>query len=186
MEAAMVIILFTGLSASGKTTLSRELAAKYNIVRIDAHQTIHDIAIDAGYERGRDWVKAVGSEEVYRACTESLIKQLNYHKEQSVLFIDEIVDKKMLNVIQTTLPMAEIVTIYIKADPKARLEFMGKRIDEHNQSKIMAEIDFIDGLKMEAGLREIIESADAIILNRGTVEELMDKTEEKLQAFNLS
>ena len=63
---------------------------------------------------------------------------------------------------------------------------MGKRINEQNKSKIIQEIDFIDGLKMEAGLREIIESADAIILNQGTIQELLDKTEEKLLAFNLN
>ena len=61
----MNIYIFTGLSASGKSILSRAFAERLEIPRVDLRAIIHEKAGESGFDRGRDWIRSVGTEKVF-------------------------------------------------------------------------------------------------------------------------
>ena len=106
----MKILIFAGLSASGKSTISEKVGASLNIPRIDIQSFIHNSAKTAGFDRGRDWILNMGIVETLNQTRTNLITEidknrnlrdlinLNFHLTISVFFL-----LKQTDTIESTL-----------------------------------------------------------------------------------
>jgi len=76
----MNIFLFTGLSATGKTTIARFLRERLGIPVVDERKILHQLAEREGYPRTRHWLESVGLQVV---LDEALQETVRVIKEQS-------------------------------------------------------------------------------------------------------
>lgn len=171
----MNIFLFAAPSASGKTTISTAVSLKYDLPRIDLHQILHDLAVEYGYARAREWVLSVGLEEVLNLTRMRLFEKIETNKNARGIIIDEVIDEGTLNLIKDAYPESNIKTIFVEAHQHDRVRFISKRINADDETHALEEIQFIDGLKQRLGITGVIEQAEVRINNYGRIEEAVDE-----------
>ncbi|MCX6784743.1 MAG: AAA family ATPase [Candidatus Komeilibacteria bacterium] len=160
----MRIFIFTGPSAVGKSTIAKRLAQGLHLPIIGEREIIHQLAQQNGFNRGREWLKAVGSAEpILKAVNQETINAIKNHGGIS-LIIDGSYDPELLKMIRAELPQAEIVIINVTADKTLREQRMGGRLGQELEAA-KEELIWIDGWKKRIGLQQIIEQADITINN---------------------
>lgn len=168
----MNIYVFTGLSASGKSTISKEFSKRLGIPRIDLHRIIHVKAEEAGFARGRDWINFVGIETALNETRQHILRAISENRNEKGIVIDEVVDPATLNAIKLECSDDEVRVIYMKTNRHDRTKLMTKRLGVKDCAEIRqakGERRFIDRQKERAGIREIIGGADIRIWNNGKV-----------------
>lgn len=158
----MNFFLFVAPSASGKTTISKAVSERYNLPRIDIHQILHVLAIRHSYTRAREWVIAVGLEEVLNLTRMQVLEEIETNKNPRGIVIDEIIDGDTLDLIKGRYPESDI-------------KFISKRIDAKDESQALEEMLFIDRLKQKLGIDKILEQVEIRISNHGRVEDVIDE-----------
>lgn len=176
----MNIILFTGLSASGKSTISKEVSKKLDLPRIDIHAIIHDIALQKGFPRARNWILETGIPRALEETRESLVKETENARNREGVIIDEVLDPETFDLLKHRFAEDEFCTVYIKTNRHDRKRFMANRLGKKTK-EAKREIRFIDGLKERVGTRDIIEAADYKFENFGTLEDIAYEIAKTLQ-----
>jgi dephospho-CoA kinase len=173
----MNILLFTGLSASGKSTISRKLSERQRIPRLDIHQIIHELA--EGYDRGREWIAEIGETEALHITNQELFQQTKKQTELgiSTIIIDEVINMEM---VESLSRLGAPHIIHVKANRHDRIHFMRQRLDTKNSSVAKDELRYIDSRKETMGIREVIENRQVVVVNTGHVDSVCALLEEEL------
>lgn len=155
----MKIAIFTGLSASGKSTISKVVSDRLGLPRIDIHSIISEEAHRGGYSRARDWILKTGVKESLDRSREILLDQIKHNRNRSGIVIDEVLDPTTLHKIKERFPGDQIEIVYIKTNRHDRKKFMSKRLGTQNESEAQKERRFIDMMKHAVGIKEIVSQA---------------------------
>lgn len=159
----MKLVLLTGYSCTGKTTISKLLSEREGFYFISIHAIISKIAIERGYLRGRKWFKNEGIQSISKILSEflcSFVKQSNEDK----IVIDDIYDLNLLNSINENFPNSKSMLIALKSMNSCRLNRMSERA-EADITTAESELKLYDSFKFEAGIEAVIEKADFFIMN---------------------
>jgi len=166
----MKIILFTGLSASGKSVISKKVSEKLGLPRINLHAIIHEIAAQKGFPRARNWISAVGVEQSLEETRSRLANLIEEMRNRKGVIVDEVVDPATLAFLESQFREDEFCSVYIRANRHDRKRFMDKRLGGKDRREAQREIHFIDHLKEEVGIAQIIENVDYRFENFRNVE----------------
>lgn len=177
----MKIFLFTGLSASGKSTISKKVSNDLELPRIDLHSIIHDIATQGGYERARNWIMAIGTENALHEARKKLALEMDFARNSRGIIVDEILDVETLSFLKNRFSEDEFCSIYIRANRHDRTQFMLKRLDKANKKEALKEIRFIDSMKNRAGIKEIVSNADYKFNNFTTLEKITENVQSAIE-----
>lgn len=178
----MNIFLFTGLSASGKTIISKKLSDRQEIPRLDIHKVIHELA--EGYSRGRDWIEEVGEEKALKEANKELLMRVKREVDSNInaLIVDEVIN---MNMVKRLERLGETHIIYIKANRHDRNHFMRWRLRTDDKSEAKKELRYIDSRKEKMGIREVIENREIEIINTGDPEIVYSNLEQELHSRGL-
>lgn len=163
----MRIILFTGLSASGKTIIARQTADKLDLPLVEYHLLMHNEAESRGFTRIRDWMKQIGGfENALREVHIPLVEKIEESRGSKGIVIDQIVDLNTLGFLKEHLPADELYIIFVRSNRHDRKHWAIKRDPQHGWEDMLLK----DRLKFKAGINKIIENADLRIDNISSIE----------------
>lgn len=165
----MNILLFTGMSASGKSSLSKAVAAHYNIPRINVHQLIHQQAENRGYKRIRERLSDLDSvRTLFEEVRVPLMDRIEASRNERGVIVDQVVDSETLRVLRERFPEDSFYIVYVKSNRHDRKYWAQTRDGEEG----VADIRIKDKVKNAVGIRYIIEQSDVTVINNSTLEDL--------------
>lgn len=181
------ILLFTGLSASGKSTVAEKLGKEIGAPVISLRQDVlHPLAIENGYERARYWILATGENpsliELERARLAQVIDLQSKTSTSRNIIVDDLIDPGTPGFLRQSFNKSRVLMIFIKSNRHLRKRWIIKRTNASNKEAI-AEQKWLDGIKIQAGIFQSIREADFRIKNTGRVEDAV--AELKLLLGNL-
>jgi geranylgeranyl pyrophosphate synthase/adenylate kinase family enzyme len=152
----MDMVLFTGYSCSGKTTVSNLLAQREGYHLISIHPIISNLSKQHGYARGRELFRNKGVEKTSFWVAEYLAKYLSRNNFDKVV-IDDIYDNCLLSSIFENFPCEKKVLIALETNYEKRLTRMSGRICSSDDAS--EELKLYDLFKNEANICSVIEKA---------------------------
>lgn len=176
----MKIILFTGLSGSGKSTIANRVGEGLGLPVVNFHQIVHGLANSKGFKRTRDWVYSNGIERVLAESRTGLISAVEIAKNEKGVIIDEVLDPQTLALLKESFSQDEFLTVYIRVSRGERKHWLAKNSEGNKPAVAIREMRHIDYLKEKAGIREIIEGANIRIENFRGIDEVTTQLIERL------
>lgn len=177
----MKIFLFTGLSTSGKSSISKRVSQMLNIPRVDLRSILHIKAQEAGYIRARDWVLANGIDQTLGQVRILMEKQIIQLRNDRGLIIDEVLDLNTLNYFTDRFGEDEFHIIYIRTNRHDRNRFMTKRLGIRSKKEALLEMKFLDKLKESVGIKDIIERANFRFQNYSRLDDIVSLVADTLE-----
>lgn len=177
----MKILLFTGLSGSGKTTIARKIGNELELPVISTRGLLHAAATQKGFARIRYWLAEAGFDDILREGREKMAEAIEEEKKRGEkgVIVDDIFDPEMLAALSQRFPNEKIQLIYTETSREIREERMIVRIDADREEAIK-ELTFLDGVKAEAGIAEVIQAAEIKIENSGELGETLNELRREL------
>lgn len=169
----MKIFLMTGESATGKSTIARQVSNDLQIPFLGEREIIHSLATRNGFPRGRLWVASIGVEGAFDNLLTETIDRIEQVDGTSVV-IDGAYDSRLAD--ELTNRTHEPFIICVRAPYALRLKRMQKRLGNSSEEDALAEMRLIDGFKSRAGMHEIAARAHLTIHNDSTFDESVRKT----------
>jgi cytidylate kinase len=163
------LILFTGLSGAGKSSLAQRISHRFSFHLIGEREVLHKLAEEAGFKRSRLWVANDDFEKILQAARLETSKQIQECGSNQVV-LDGVYDKSMIPFLNKLLPDFIQLSFFIDAKYSTRLLRIAARmhVDEREAT---IEQEFIDGYKERAGINEVINQADIVIDNNNNLEQ---------------
>lgn len=174
------VLLFTGWSASGKSTLAKEVNQNLGYFYIKERDILHDLAIASGFRRTREWLAAKGTQNVFQAATKETVRQISDLGSANCL-IDGSYDRCLPHILRANLSYTRVTIISVIASLEERERRMmgrlGVSLEEARKEK-----NLIDGFKRDAGIEDLISHADISIDNMRPLVEAVSQLESGLKA----
>ncbi|MDO8638074.1 MAG: AAA family ATPase [Candidatus Daviesbacteria bacterium] len=180
----MEILLFTGYSASGKSTIAGEINKKLNFYYLGEREILHNLAVSLGYKRTREWLQHDGNEALLEAARAETIARIKEVDSKQGIILDGSYDHKLPSILKNTFPEARQLIICVALDDQMRKERMSVRLGE-SAEKAEEERDIIDDFKRKAGIGNIIRTADVTINNVVSLTELVITLNKKLEHLGI-
>lgn len=168
----MTILLFTGWSAAGKSTIARRLGEDLEMPVVGARKVLHQVANKRGFTRIRYWLAANGIEEVLNEGLLAGLEEIRASRGTRGVIWDDAFDPRLPLLLRREFGEEEVVIIAVDTPPETREERLEKRLGT-NREEVLHELRFIDGFKSEAGIAKVIEMANIKIKNFGSLEEAL-------------
>lgn len=166
------IILLTGLSGAGKSTVSGELAASLGLHSIDSRNVYHKLAGEGGYKSGREWLKEVGTSGFIDSVIDETVKQMSEQPEETSFVLDAVAGSGMVEKIQSQFPHAVTTIVALRAPTEVREARIARRQNLDLQ-EAYAERQFRDGFLDKSGVEFTMNSA---VLTVDNEEEKLENT----------
>lgn len=178
-----MIILFTGLSAVGKTTIAKQLGQELDVPVVSTREVVHNLANINGFERSRHWLKAVGLKQFQDLSLVALLEEVKASASSKGVILDDAFDPRLQFLLRWDFG-DKLVTIAVHTEDNLRLERIVKRLNA-GISEAKRELEFLDFFKREAGIEEVIRLADISFVNEGTpLNEIVLQIREGVEARN--
>lgn len=166
----MNILLFTGYSASGKSTLAERINVDLKYKFFGERNIIHNLAVERGYSRSRYWLQAEGITCMVNAVRSETLQLIRESQQSRGIIIDGAYDREIVPSINGAFPESRLVIISVIVGKNIREERMRHRL-RGQEHLVLYELKGIDYFKREAGIEEIMKEAEIIIDNSNTIEE---------------
>jgi dephospho-CoA kinase len=174
----MKIILFTGLSGSGKSTIAKEIGKSLNLPVISLREVLHTLAVEKGFARTRDWVASVGIAKVLDEGKIELARRIGNSENTQVVLIDDVIDPETPRFLRENGNTTFVVRVKVNRHLRRRWIAHRLRVPPREAAK---ELKFLDAIKTKAGIGKVIQTADIEIRNFGRIKETINKALEKLE-----
>ncbi len=178
----MKIILFTGLTGSGKSSISQAIAEKLGIKRISLNPIVNRMTQEKGYQKTRIWIATEGIPTFLKKLGNELLREVEMSRQEKALILDDVLDTGTLNLLKQHFPEDEYTIVYIRTNRHARQRFVGKRLQTSNKQRIRSEIKTRDFIKEKAGIRDIISNANYRFENFSDLSSLVNEISNTLKA----
>lgn len=181
------IILFTGLSASGKSTLAKRLGREICAPVISLRQEVlHPIAIENGYTRARYWVLATKENpsllDLERNRLAKIIELRSKSSSSEKIIIDDLIDPGTPQFLREFFDKSKVLVIFIKSNRHLRKRWIIKRTNRSDR-EALREQRWLDGIKVKRGIFKSIMEADFCIKNTDTIENAVAKLKLLLESL---
>lgn len=168
------IIILTGLSASGKSTIAEKLGQGIAASVISLRrEVLHPIAVEHGYPRARFWILATCENPSFldfeRNKLAQVIEQRSEASHSGNIIIDDLIDPGTPQFLREFFDQSRIFVVFVKSNRHLRKRWIIKRTDGSDR-EALEEQKWLDGVKIKGGIFRTIREADFYIKNMGTVE----------------
>lgn len=170
----MIFFLFTGLSGAGKSTLARALSQSLGLQVIEEREVVASLTAHTPYQRTRDWIKSAGVETVRKEAAKATIGLIKDHQGKQGIIIDGCYDPCFPDELKSVFPESRIVIVVVLADNQTRLERVIRR-EGTTAREAVTETEFIDSLKLAAGMTRLVERAHLQIENTKPLQEVINE-----------
>ena len=167
----MKVMLLAGHSATGKTSVARMIAQKYDCELLLERAIIDRIVEKRGFDRARDCVKKFGFEPLLEETREETVKRINNCGKQNII-LDGAYDGRIPAYLKDNLKGAELIVVGIASNRSMRRHRMMQR-SGLPMNKALKELRFIDKIKERIGAHEVVRKADVMVKNRGRLDEFL-------------
>lgn len=175
------IIFLAGYSGAGKSTIGSNFCKKYGLDFIEHQKLVHDISISKGFERARHWLREVGVDQFSKESVEGMLKIVRgLEGTTRGVLTDVAYGKEMIQAFKNTFPGKELIIGSVFANQRTRETRIGVRMGGVERDIAQQEREFRDEFLSKVGLQEILESADFVIENTGTIPEAVEELRAKL------
>lgn len=175
----MAILLFTGPSATGKTTIAKKVGENLGIPIIGEREILHQIANLHGFSRARHWIKEIGLDQALDETLKTTIQIIKEKREENII-LDGSYDKRLPELLKNEIKDKQILVIAVMAMKEKREERITERMKiDHKEAK--KEMQLIDNFKKYAGMEEFIKKADFVIENNHELTNSINKLESYLE-----
>lgn len=173
------ILLFTGLSTSGKSTLANQINQAGYFEIISERGILHNLAVEHGFKRTRDWLANAGVTALLEAARTATVQLIEAIQREGII-IDGSYDRELPGYLRGAFPQAQLTIILVALDPRIREDRMKARLGRSLQ-EAREELSLINGFKLAAGIEEVIRQADISVDNSGMLEESVQVLKEALE-----
>jgi dephospho-CoA kinase len=171
-EQNPTIILLAGWSGAGKTVVADALAQRTGMIPIRVKDVYGRLARASGHERSRDWLQAVGWKVFLQESLDATLEMMQKIGSRAYI-LDGVSGTEMIEAIGRFFPQANLVTVHIDTDQSIRQARIASR-QGLAEIEAIGERQFRDELLVEAGLRSVVEGADIMVNNEGSIEEVVE------------
>lgn len=180
------ILLFTGLSAAGKSTLAGEINLDLQYGMVNERALLHDLARSKGYDRTRQWILTSDDQETLPLARDNTVTRINsLNENHDGVILDGCYDSQVPSTLAQEFPTAKIILIAVTIPDSLRLARMIQRLGTTYQDAV-AERDLIDGWKKRVGVEELIDSADILVVNDDKIPKVAEGLLSKVKTFRHS
>src|SRR3989344_2510759 len=153
----MILFIFTGFSGAGKSTITKAISQALKLSVIEERKITAELTKQAGYQRTRDWMETIGTSGVRDRAAQRTVELIQEQVAQPGFVIH----------IHTT-----------EANRRQRVtDREGTPAEQATK-----EMEFIDGLKLAAGMMELITKAHFHIENNGPLDHTIALLTRKLES----
>jgi len=179
-----IIIGVAGEIASGKDTVGKYMAEKYQALPLRFSQLLRDILDRMGLEQNREHMAKLSLQLRKGFGEDILSKGILAQAEKSeaeIVVVDGV--RRLPDMIQ--LEMNErFYFVYVEATPETRYERLTKRRQNaDDETKTPMQFAKDAKLETESQIRDLKERADFVISNDGTLEELQKQIDDAVTAI---
>lgn len=176
-----MIICLTGMPGSGKTTVA-EMLRERGFEFVEMHDAVNIMMEERGIERtfeNRERfaldMRTQKGRDVFAVATAERVKRMGKNA-----VINGVRDSDEIDCIKRILG-DDVVVVAITAPPELRYERIRKTPDSWVKAKDRKAFEYRDETNRKMGVEKAMNSADFVIANTGTVEELKTDVESVLR-----
>lgn len=180
----MNLLLFTGLSASGKSTIAREINKSLGFGFLGEREVLHTLAVARGFIHTRDWLASDGVDILLEEARSETAKMIRQQEFKNGVIIDGSYDRQLPGFLVTEFPGVNLFIIGVAVEDITRQKRMVSRLGT-SLEEAQREMSLIDGFKVAAGVEEIMKQADPIIFNEGDLDVSVGELQQALRLYGL-
>lgn len=165
-----MIFLFTGPSATGKSTLAASLGKSLRLPIIGERKILHKLACKHGFTRTRYWLSNFSIDSILDEALTETISVIRTEKSERGVILDGSYDRRLPQALAQEFRNEKILIIVVNTERSTREFRMRERL-KGSSEEALREIELIDGFKYAAGMGEIMEGADLVIENDRPIDE---------------
>lgn len=168
----MEIVIFTGLSGSGKSAIAKKCALEFDLPVANLHQILKEKSLQAGFSHTRDWISELGILNSIAETRDTIEGQISQARaSHRGIIIDQVIDPETLYSIRSRFPLDHTSVIFVKANRHDRRHWAETRSDTPAEG--LALLRLKDTWKYEAGVNEVIAEANIVIENNRPLNEVV-------------
>lgn len=173
-------IAFTGLSASGKSTASKEISQQLSIPYVSIGNIIRSWANKEGFIGISDYFEHYGVKTAFERYRQNLFAQINAYYDNSGVVVDGVYDSQLFSMLCNNVGKNNILLVSMNPNENERLK---RFMLFHKMPPTIATMQMLrrDHPKIIAGVEEIISQADIIIKDQ-TINQVIDLILKEIKA----
>jgi len=176
-----MIILLTGPSATGKSTIAEFLGDAFQLPVLGEREILRSLAHPHGFTRTRHWLAEVGVNAVLNAALAETVRKIQEEKNEQGIILDGSYDRRLPQTLREVFSGERVLIISVAAEERIREERMMKRMGTTTE-EALSEMQLIDRFKEYAGMAEIIRDADLVVENNRSIDEVMRELQIRLES----
>jgi len=172
------LILLVGSSASGKTSLAKELAATINCNAISLSEILRKQAAKKGFSSLHDFFAAVGVENAFAEIRVTCFNLIKLNLDKGTVVVDGVYDSKLFNSLKKSFEK-ELFVINVAASRhiRKRRMILRKKIGE---KQAVLRLRKSDAIKKTIGLFESIKYRDFTVRNSGNLNKSLELIKQRI------
>jgi dephospho-CoA kinase len=158
----MKILLITGQSGAGKTAIGKACSKRLNAMYLRSRDIARHLAHVQGYTKARDWILTVGPRQAIREIDDYILTSIDNAKTAEIVVVDGAYDGRLVAELSHHSPDAEVHIVEVTAPREIRIQRTAEDINA-DETASEKEMDFLDNLKKEVGVTEVINKAELVV-----------------------
>ncbi|OIO22367.1 hypothetical protein AUJ65_06285 [Candidatus Micrarchaeota archaeon CG1_02_51_15] len=174
------IILLTGRSAVGKSTLSPALARELEARTVNASEMMRERARLEGYAHLADFFKHTGVKPAFENLRPHVLREIKKHAENGPVVVEGVYDSGLYELLKSSFPADRLLIVNVTANRSFRQAMHAHR-KQLTRKDSKANLRKRNQVKVQAGLPEIIAGARLSVRNAGNFDALLTETVRKIR-----
>ena len=180
------IIMISGRSASGKSTLIKQIKEEYDCVVLSFGKVHKETVKKSEYTYAKEWIKEEGfdsyEKELLVCFRDNIVSIINTNSD--FIIIDGIFSEKCFSFIRN-IKSIDAINIVLDTSYTTRIKRMMKR-ENLNYKDAIQHLNTTDGIKEQAGISKITKDYEYIIDGNRSIEQIKEECFSILDNLGLS
>lgn len=153
-----MVLCFTGWSCTGKTTVSKVLEENFSYILLSVRNISHELAIENGYSRTREWLKNTDIKTYLKECREKIIEIIKKLPDNNIV-IDDLFDWDLYLELNKKFDTRLVLFTVSEEDRLPRIK-QRTGFDDKVSKK---ELQLLDSYKIDFGIEKVMKDASITI-----------------------